>query len=396
MDFLDIVTVASDGLKERKFRFALNLLGILIGCAAVTGLISITQGLGDEIGSQLEMFGPNNIMILPGDISQGGPVGGGKFYWRDVNTIEKVPHIDLVAPIMGTELATYQSRGDMYFCYVYGSTPEYFWIFQNFELAEGRELLQADTASVVIGHNVAQPDDEKDPLYEVGDRIKLTVRVNKEDKEMSFRIVGILKKVGGTFGSEDDQSVVMPYRVFQQLFEIGGEFSFVAVTVDDPENLEDVTTRLEDKLGDISTLTYETIQETVGQVLGTVEAVLGGIAAISLLVAGVGIINTMTISVMERTREIGILKAVGSKSRDILLIFISEAVLTGFIGGILGGLFGFLLSRVVGDYINLPVTNSIELLIGITFFAIMTAVLSGLYPAWRASNLHPVEALRYE
>jgi putative ABC transport system permease protein len=124
--------------------------------------------------------------------------------------------------------------------------------------------------------------------------------------------------------------------------------------------------------------------------------VLGGIAGISLIVAGVGIINTMTISVMERTREIGILKAIGATSRDVLLLFLTETLITGLVGGLIGALFGFFLSRMVGGYINLPVSTPLNLIIGVTCFAILTSAISGIYPSWRAANLHPVEALRAE
>jgi putative ABC transport system permease protein len=154
---------------------------------------------------------------------------------------------------------------------------------------------------------------------------------------------------------------------------------------------------LEDRFEDrINILDYEFIQEQVNQVLGTIEAVLGGIAAISLLVAGVGIINTMTISVIERTHEIGILKAIGATSKDVLLLFLSEATITGIVGGILGSIFGFVLGKIVGDYINLPVSSSAFLGIMVVGFAVVTSVLSGLYPAWRASKMNPVDALRDE
>jgi putative ABC transport system permease protein len=132
------------------------------------------------------------------------------------------------------------------------------------------------------------------------------------------------------------------------------------------------------------------------QVLGSIQAVLGGIAAISLVVAGVGIVNTMTISVMERTREIGVMKAIGAKSIHVMLMFISEAILTGFIGGIIGVLLGFTLSRVVGNFIGITPIPSVMIGVLVTCFAVLTTTLSGLYPAWRAANLNPVEALRSE
>ncbi len=163
------------------------------------------------------------------------------------------------------------------------------------------------------------------------------------------------------------------------------------------ENIDSVVEDIKDKFDNkVMVMSYDQIQEQVGQVLGTIEAVLGGIAAISLLVAGVSIVNTMTISVMERTREIGILKAIGSKSNEILLLFIAEATITGIVGGILGAIVGFTAGILVGNYIGLPVSTSTSLGLLVVGFAVITSVLAGLYPSWQAANLHPVEALRYE
>ena len=136
--------------------------------------------------------------------------------------------------------------------------------------------------------------------------------------------------------------------------------------------------------------------ETVGMILNSVQAVLGGIAAISLVVAGVGIINTMTISVLERTHEIGVLKAVGAKNFEIIVTFLIEATITGFIGGVIGSVSGFLLSNLVGSYVGIDSVVSIPLGALVVFFAVITSTLSGIYPAWRASNLNPVDALRSE
>jgi putative ABC transport system permease protein len=393
----DILQVAIEGLTERKFRLTLNVVGILIGCAAVTGLISITQGLNSEITETLEIFGPNNIMIVPGEIRRGRGLIGQTMTWRDLDILEKINNIEHIAPIIGNKGGTYTSRGERYWANIFGATPEYFYIFQTYEVEEGRTLLRSDNAAVILGADVAWPPEKEEPLFFVGDRFKLDVRVKGENKEMTFRIVGILEKIGGTFGSEDDSSVLMPFEVAQQLFKTGREFDFVAVSVDDVSNVPEVVKEIENEFGDeVMVMSFETIQDTVNQVLGTIEAVLGGIAAISLLVAGVGIINTMTISVIERTREIGVLKALGSQSKDVLLLFLTEAIITGLIGGTIGALFGFVLANFVGGIINLPVSNSPLLGILVIGFSVLTSVLAGLYPAWRAANLNPVEALRYE
>jgi putative ABC transport system permease protein len=393
----DTVITAFQGLNERKFRLALNILGILIGCAAVTGLISITQGLTVEVSGQLELFGPNNVMVIPYEIRRGRGFVGDSFNWRDVQIIERIPNIKYVAPIVSTGYASYTIRGETYTALIYGSTPSYFDIFSNFKLAEGRALYQSDTGSVVIGHLLSQPKEDEEPILEVGDRITLSFYVGGESRKATFRIVGILEEVGGTFGSEDDRSLIMSFRDAQTIFETGSKVDYVSIQVDEMENVDPVIEEIKEKFDDkVMAMGYEQIQEQVDTVLGTIEAVLGGIAAISLIVAGVSIVNTMTISVIERTREIGIIKAIGGKSVEILLLFITEAMITGTCGGILGAIVGFIAGKLVGEYIGLPVSTSLSLGTLVVIFAIITSVLAGMYPSWQAAKLHPVDALRYE
>ena len=397
MKLEDTILTAIHGLNERKFRLALNILGILIGCAAVTGLISLTQGLTVEVSSQLEMFGPNNVMVIPYEIRQGRGLVGDSFNWRDVQIMERVPNVKYVAPIVTAGYAQYTIRGETHTALVYGSTPAYFDIFSNFKPAEGRALVQSDSGAVVLGYLLAQPDEEEDPILEVGDRMTLSFYVGGEPREATFRIVGILEKVGGTFGSEDDRSLVMNIRDVQTNFETGSKVDYVSIQVNDMKNVDPVVDEIKEKFDNkVMAMGYEQLQEQVDQVLGTIEAVLGGIAAISLIVAGVSIVNTMTISVMERTREIGILKAIGIKSNEILLLFITEATITGFIGGILGAIVGFIAGKIVGNYIGLPVSTAFSLGALVVLFAVITSVAAGMYPSWQAASLHPVDALRYE
>jgi len=393
----DTFLSAIQGLSERKFRLGLNVLGILIGCAAVTGLVSITQGLSVEVTGQLDMFGPNNVMVIPFEIRPGRGIVGEGFNWRDINVLEKVSNVELMAPIIANKLGTYTIRGDIYTANVFGVTPTYFEVYSSYEFVDGRPLIQADQGSIVIGHLIAHSGGSEEPVIEAGDRVTFNFYVGSQQKEATFRVVGVMEEIGGTFGSEDDRSVMMSFRDAQTLFETGSTVDFVALQVDEMENVDGVVDEVKEEFeGRVMVMSFEVIQEQIGQVLGTIEAVLGGIAAISLLVAGVSIINTMTISVMERTREIGILKALGSKSTEVLLLFISEATITGVLGGILGASLGFFMGVVVGDYIGLPVSVTYDLGGAVVLFAVLTSVIAGLYPSWQAANLHPVEALRYE
>ncbi len=397
MKIRDIVLLSVESLSERKFRFALNLIGILIGCAAVTGLVSITQGLSNNINEQLEIFGPQNIMVIPGQLQEGRGIVGSTLGWRDLETISKIREVKVATPIIANKMVRFNIRGREYFVEVFGITNEYFEINKNAEIEDGRALLRTDNAVVVVGANIAQPLDEDKAIVDVGDRIKIEATVLDQQKTLTLRVIGIYARTGGSFGADLDNSIGIPLRTAQQFFEVGGEFDYIMAQAESLELVSVVVERIEEKLGDnVMVISFESAQDMVGSVLGTIESVLGGIAAISLIVAGVGIINTMTVSVMERTREIGVLKAIGAKSSDVLLLFLSEAVMTGITGGIAGALFGVLLSQIIGDFINMPPDPSLSLVVSVVGFAMVTAVISGLYPAWRASNLHPVEALRYE
>jgi putative ABC transport system permease protein len=360
----------------------------------------MTQGLNELVGGQLEMFGPNNIMIMPGSLEMGaGLIASESFNWKDIQTIERVSNIDVVTPVIGGKICSFIKQGQARQAFVYGIEAEYFEIMTGWDVETGRHIRRGDSAVVELGYELARPKDETMPSYDIGDRITLIVSVGGIEKEMSFRIIGILEKQGGIGGmsSDEDQSIFMPLRTCQQLYEEGGEFQYIAASISNVEDMPQVVSELEKQLGDdVTVMTSESMGEMVGTILGAIEAVLGGVAGISLLVAGVGIINTMTISVMERTKEIGIMKAIGSKSTDILLLFLSEAIITGLIGGTIGSLIGLWVGKMIGNTIDMPVSTSPVLAIGVIAFAMVTTSLSGLYPAWRAAKLHPVEALRSE
>ena len=296
--------------------------------------------------------------------------------WRDRETIAATNGVTMISE-MSQSGGAFTVKGDTYDVKVFGAGDNFLEINQDIKLEEGRFFIRGDKAVAIVGRNIAYPNDDDDQLVGVGDRINLVIRVRGEPKEMTLRVVGILEEHGMMFGLNVDDVVGIPFRTYDQLFEEGGSCAIVQAYIKDTEKINEVATYLKKKLGDdyfvVSPNIALKVQE---QITGTIQAVLGGIAAISMFVAGIGIVNTMTISVNERTKEIGTLKAIGAKNRDILLLFLTEAFYTGIIGGTLGVVMGFVIGKIVGRYIGLYVEVSITLVIGTLVFSFYLHVLS--------------------
>ena len=411
MRLSDVVGLAGNGIRERKFRFALNIVGILIGSAAIMSLVSVTQGMSQDVNRQIEQFSPTSITVMSGGGVFGfGPGGGGQaggtrtqLTLREVDRVEKIPHVQVATPVISrTALVKIGGRTDS--AQVIGIVPdEYVQIVSSINVNEGRFLVRSDVSSAVIGVNIAQPSTEDEPIAGVGDRIVLEIQSGEEVKTVNLRIAGILEPLGPSLIANQDDSIYVTVRTAQQIFDTGNVFSSIAVKADSTDTVDGVVEAIRDELGEgVSVISSTFIRNTVGSIIGIISAVLGGVAAISLIVAGVGIINTMTISVFERTREIGIMKAIGAKSRDVLLMFLSESLMMGTLGGGAGVLLGAVLGQVVSSIaqFSIGVTISSAPTLGngvlVIAFSLITGAISGLYPAWRGAHLKPVEALRYE
>jgi putative ABC transport system permease protein len=403
MNIQDIALTSFGGIRDRKFRFLLNLLGILIGCAAITGLISVTQGMNTQINSQLDILGANAITIIPTTGESEAPVMSGSqalatpvsLSWRDLKLIERIPEINMITPIKA-DYCSYTITGNTRVAQLMGVGIEIFEINSNFELSSGRTFLRSDKAAAIIGAKIAHPDSEDEPILQVGDRVKITTLAGSESKEMTLRIIGVTKESGQTMGVNPDDMIIIPVRTSEQFLGSSGQYDMIMASVYDLEDIDTVTKQIKEGIENIQIVSAQSAKDMIADVTRTIESVLGGIAAISLLVAGVGIINTMTVSVNERTKEIGTMKAIGAKNIDILLIFLSESGYTGLLGGFLGGALGFLLGIMIGNLIGLPVSTSISLWTMVILFAVITCIIAGAWPSWKAAKLNPVEALRHE
>jgi putative ABC transport system permease protein len=391
-------SLATRSLSQQKSRAALTLLGMVIGISVIVALISLGSGMRASIGDNLEKVGADRISIFPAGLLGGGfgpPQESLPFSEKELNEIERIPGVKTAVPYFFRS-GEVKHRGETAFVNIGGSTTEVFDLYSNFySIKEGRYVKDTDTKAVNIGIRLADGTFETD--LRVGDPVEINGK--------RFEIVGIFNEIGT---QQDDTTVYIPIKTAQSLFDAKGEITMMIAAADDAKKVKITAQRIEDRLKklrggkDFEVATTEEFAEQIGQVLSILTFVLGGIASISIVVGGVIIMNTMLMAVFERTQEIGILKATGAKTNTILMLFLTEAGLVGFLGGVVGVIVGVLISIII-DAIGKAYVGSmfqtkmtIELVIGAILFSFIVGAVSGLYPAWQASKLEPMEALRYE
>ena len=401
----DFFALSVSNLRRRKLRSWLTMIGIFIGIAAVVSLISLGQGLQDYISEQFEVMGANKLIVLPGSGIGLASASAEKLTSKDLDVIKKTRGVDIVAELVyGVSFLEFNDEVKRVF--VIGLPTEkvadIFRDMQGFEVEKGRELKEDDKDKVVVGYLVAKDKS----VFEKG--VELRDKIIIEKKE--FRVVGIMKQIGNP---QDDSQVYIPLETAKKLFEKEDEIDTIYVQVKEGFETKDVAEDIKKELRrardeekgkeTFSIQTFEQILETFQNVFNVVQAVLVGIAAISLLVGGIGIMNTMYTSVLERTREIGTMKAIGAKNSHVMTIFLIESGLLGLIGGVIGVLIGiglakfaeYLAAAFLGTTLLQASTNPM-IFLGALAFSFVIGSASGLLPALQASKLNPVDALRYE
>ncbi len=397
---IDYLRLAWGALTHQRIRSYLTVLGIVIGVAAVVALVSISKGMDAAIKSVFEKFGADKIVVIPGGEggSLVGALTGRPFTDDDVRAVESVPDVkEAVGAALG--LATVEYRGEKKTAYVSNiDADKARHILEDvfgFSLESGVYLKRGDRYRAIVGWRVAHTFFGSD--IHPGAVIYINGR--------RFRVLGVLEQIGSR---QDDSTIFIPSSVYEEVTGKKLEYMMIVAKAKAGVDLEEAAERIKRKLKrergaeDFSVMTTKQLMERISTVLGIVSLVLVSIAAISLVVGGVGVMNTMYMSVMERVREIGVMKAVGATPRQILTIFLIESALLGVFGGVFGVIMGVLAAKgieAVALSTGLTMFRAYlgaDLIGGAVLFAALVGMLSGALPARYAASLNPVDALRYE
>lgn len=399
---MQLIRIAFTNLLHRRLRSWLTILGILIGILAIVSLLSLSQGLREAVMGEFARVGADKVYVMPASLGPGfsssSTIGD-----SDVDVIERVTGVDQVTyAIMRVGKMSFNDK--VRYPYVSGlELDQGVQILDEFgflEAQEGRVIRDGSDDDIVIGHNFRFLNVFGKPIH-VGNTIDV--------EGTEFKVVGVLERMGDP---GVDGGVMMTRRAAEKLFDIDNEYDIIYVKVNTGEDVAVVAERIkralrnhrdvEERKEDFTVQTTEDVADQLFTILNIISGVLIGIAAISLLVGAVGIMNTMYTAILERTNEIGVMKAIGATNRDIMTLFMIEAGFLGFAGGVIGVLLGMGISSAVAAVAraalgtNLFQASFSPLLIGgALLFAFLMGVFSGFLPSWQASKMRPVESLRY-
>lgn len=397
------------GLRRNRLRSGLTILGMVVGVAAVIATIGISQGATRAIQNQIESMGTNLLVVMPGthrrDGAQSGWGGASSLTLDDARAIEREASLVQAVAYMRTGPAQIVYGHSNWATAVMGTTPS-FRLVGNSQVARGEYFTERDLESgarvVLIGQTLV------DQLFEAGeDPIGAVIRIG----DTAFRVIGVLEPRGGsTFSGDRDDYVVMPFTTAVRRVlgnRLPGVVQQIMISASPGVSVRAAAAEIEElmrhrhRLGpleesDFTIRTQEEATQMMGNVMGILSSVLMGVASISLLVGGIGIMNILLVSVTERTREIGVRMAVGAKPRHILVQFLVEAMLLSLLGGLIGTLLGLAGTLAISRVADFPFVFSPAAVVGAVLFSGSVGVFFGFYPARQASRLDPIASLRYE
>ncbi|MBI4140241.1 ABC transporter permease [Candidatus Woesearchaeota archaeon] len=405
-DTIWLAKLAVKNIQKRKKRTALTMLGIFIGITAVVALISLGQGLKQTINAQFEKVGADKIFIEIKESHFGALESQAKLTKHDLETIKKTKGVIGVSGILFSSVRTEFNRIQRtQFIMSMPETSkeaELTYAAHNLEIDKGKKLTHKDKNKALIGYNIANKKLFGKDIV-VGNKILVN--------DMSFEIIGTLKRTGDP--TMMDNSIILPEENSREILNNPDEYKLIVAQSAKEINPDETAEKIEKELRktrhkkegkeDFEARTSTELIATFNKVLNIIQAVFAGIAAISLLVGGIGIMNTMYTAVLERTKDIGIMKAIGARNKDIFMLFFIESGLLGLSGGIIGITTGILISKTVETAANtvfgegtISSAFPLYLILGSIAFSFIAGTISGAMPARRASKLKPVDALRYE
>ncbi|MFD3448346.1 ABC transporter permease [Microbacteriaceae bacterium 4G12] len=383
------VKMALRSIKGNKVRAFLTMLGIIIGVSSVIVLVSIGQGSTANVTSQINQLGTNLLTVnMAGSSTM-------KFTVPDADQFRAIDGVKDIAPVVSGRI-TVKNGATSSQVSLTGTTSSYQTV-RNTTVSSGRFLSDMDNEYrqkvAVLGATTAQN------LFGFENPVGKSVQVNG----VSFKIVGVLESKGGSMGQNGDDVIIVPLSTAQRVVK-NTNVQSVYIQVKDQQQLDTVMAQLERKLArkfpnqqdNYSVFNQKDLMDTMSTVTNTMTTMLGGIASISLLVGGIGIMNIMLVSVSERTKEIGIRKAIGAKRKHILMQFLIEAVVLSSLGGLIGVGIGLALTKLLSVAASMMVAYSMPIILLAFLFSLAVGAIFGVFPAIKASKLPPIEALRYE
>ena len=405
----DYFTLGLKNLRRRKLRSWLTMIGIFISIATIFILVSISLGFQGAIEEQFRMLGTDKFFIMAkGGAGQPGSGGAVSLYIQDAEAIENVGGVKSVS-YFGMANGEIEFNKQKRYLSVAGmptdskNAKSLALIFEAMTLKvdEGKMLQAGDTNEIMLGY-----DFKYNKVFDKPVRAGDNILINGNE----FKVKSIMSRIGNP---SDDKNIYVPFSEYKRIFNTGDKIEMIWLQTDSGADINDVAAKVEkrlrsfrdvtEKTQDFMVLTPEELLKSFNNILNIVLAFLLGVAAISLVVGGIGIANTMYTSVLERYREIGVMKAVGARNSDILAIFLIESGMLGLVGGIIGVALGAAVSKAI-EYIAVYQvgTNLLKaamppyLIAGCLAFAFLAGAVSGTFPAWQASQIKPVRALRYE
>ncbi|MGF9917986.1 ABC transporter permease [Bacillus toyonensis] len=387
MNGLQTLKMALKSIRANKIRAFLTMLGIIIGVSSVIVMVAIGQGSTKEVQDQIGNLGTNVLTVSITD-------SDATFKETDAKQIQDIDGIKAIAPTVSGRVTVKHEKMNTQVSMI-GTTSSYLDV-RDLKLHSGRFIADLDQGNhskiAVLGSDTAQT------LFGLGDPVGNSVKVNGT----SYKVVGVLESVGSSLGTSGDSTIIVPLSTGQRLAattNVGTTY----VKVENEDMINFISSRIEGTMHSIvgdtdsySVSSPKDLMETASSVNDTMTLMLGGSAAISLIVGGIGIMNIMLVSVSERTKEIGIRKAIGAKRKNILLQFLIEAVVLSSFGGIIGIGIGVISAQIFTLATGTTIAYSIPVMLLSFVFSLLVGVVFGVFPANKASKLDPIQALRYE